>query len=50
MIKIKLEEIQRHRNETTFRPYIMCADLFRDIGITFITTGNSYDYSIENRI
>lgn len=39
MIKIKLAELFKHRNETTFRPYLMAKDLFRDIGITFVMEG-----------
>lgn len=42
MLKIKLVENFRHRNETTFRPYLMCADLFEDIGIQFVFEGK-YD-------
>lgn len=44
MIRIKIDEIQKHRNETTFRPYLMCRDVFRDVGIEFVTSGTSYDY------
>ena len=33
MIKIKLAELDKHRNETTFRPYILIQDQLRDIGI-----------------
>lgn len=43
MIKIKISEIFRHRNETTFRPYIMAKELFRDVGIEFVFEGNKYD-------
>lgn len=43
MLKIKIAEIFRHRNETTFRPYLMCKDLFRDVGIDFVFEGNDYD-------
>jgi len=39
MIKIKLSELFKHRNETTFRPYIMAKDLFEDIGVRFVTEG-----------
>lgn len=41
MIKIKLAELYKHRNETTFRPYLMAKDLFRDIGITFVVEGSA---------
>jgi len=44
MIKIKLYELDKHRNETTFRPYIMAQSVLRDIGIEF-TTGESYDFA-----
>lgn len=43
MLKIKIAEIFRHRNETTFRPYINARHLFRDIGIQFVFEGNDYD-------
>ena len=44
MIKIKLYEHQVHRNETTFRPFLMAQNLFRDVGIEF-TDSDSYDYA-----
>ena len=44
MIKIKLYELDVHRNETTFRPFLMAQDLFRDVGIEF-TTSDTYDYA-----
>ena len=44
MIKIKLCEHGRHRNETTFRPFVSAANLFRDIGIEF-TLSDDYDYA-----
>lgn len=44
MIKIKLYELDKHRNETTFRPYLMARNVLRDIGIEF-TQGDSYDYA-----
>jgi hypothetical protein len=44
MIKILIRELEKHRNETTFRPYLLSADLFRDCGIEFIAAGNSYDF------
>ena len=44
MIRIKLYELDRHRNECTFRPYLRAQDTLRDIGIEF-TTGDSYDYA-----
>lgn len=39
MIKVKLFELFRHRNETTFRPYIMAKELFEDIGVQFVMEG-----------
>lgn len=44
MIKIKIYELEKHRNETTFRPYLMAQDIFREIGIEF-TQGDTYDYA-----
>ena len=44
MIKIKLYELDIHRNETTFRPFIGANNLFRDVGIEF-TLGDTYDYA-----
>ena len=44
MIKIKLVELEKHRNETTFRPFIFAKNYLNDIGIEF-TDGDSYDYS-----
>lgn len=44
MIKIKLYELDKHRNECTFRPFIYAQNSLRDIGIEF-TTGNSYDFA-----
>ena len=44
MIKIKLLELDKHRNETTFRPFIMAQNLFKDVGIEF-TESNDYDYA-----
>lgn len=45
MIRIKVEEIHRHRNETTFRPFFTCRDYFRSVGIDIGYIGNSYDYA-----
>ena len=44
MIKIKLYELDKHRNETTFRPFIQAQDMFREVGIEF-TTSDDYDYA-----
>ena len=43
MLKIKIEDIDLHRNECLFRPFLMNAGLFRDIGIEFVFDGNRYD-------
>ena len=45
MIKIKLYELDKHRNECTFRPYAFAHNVIKDIGIEFITEGDSYDYA-----
>ena len=44
MIKIKLMELEKHRNETTFRPFIHAQNYLNEIGIEF-TDGDSYDYA-----
>jgi hypothetical protein len=44
MIKIKLYEPEKHRNETTFRPFLMAQDIFREVGVEF-TTSDTYDYA-----
>ena len=44
MIKIKLYELDKHRNECAFRPYIAAQNILREIGIEF-TQGDSYDYA-----
>lgn len=43
MIKIKIAEIFRHRNETTFRPFIQAKHLFQDIGVEFVFEGDNCD-------
>lgn len=45
MIKIKLIDIDKHRNEIAFRPYINTQHLFEQVGIQLITEGDSYDYA-----
>lgn len=40
MLKIRLLDIQKHRNETTFRPYLQNSGLFRDVGIQFVMQGD----------
>ena len=44
MIKVKLIEPEKHRNECTFRPFVFAINSLRDIGLEF-TTGDSYDYA-----
>jgi len=44
MIKIKLYELDKHRNECTFRPFLWAQNILKEIGIEF-TTGDSYDYA-----
>ena len=45
MIKVSLLELDKHRNETSFRYYVVNQNLFRDIGIEF-TTSDSYDFAM----
>lgn len=40
MIRIKLAELFRHRNETTFRPFLLARGLFEDVGVRFVTEGD----------
>lgn len=42
MIRVKIRDLDKHRNETTFRPYLTHAHILRDIGIEFVE-GGSYD-------
>ena len=44
MIKIKLYELDKHRNECTFRPYLWAQNILKEVGIEF-TQGNSYDFA-----
>lgn len=39
MIKIRLFQHWKHRNETTFRPYLQAAELFKEIGVQFVFDG-----------
>lgn len=45
MLKIKIQNIENHRVETTFRPFLFnhVRSLFREIGISFTTQGNDWD-------
>jgi hypothetical protein len=45
MIKIKLVEHEKHRNEIAFRPYVFAQSLFNDVGIKFVIDDESYDYA-----
>lgn len=40
-MKIKIYELDKHRNETTFRPLLSHHGLFNDIGIEFVTSGKA---------
>jgi|TARA_R110002096_G_scaffold127550_4_gene275448 hypothetical protein len=44
MIKIKIYELDKHRNECAFRPYLAAQEILNEIGIQF-TNGDSYDYA-----
>ena len=44
MIKIKLLEPTIHRNETTFRPFMLASNELYEIGIQF-TKSDDYDYA-----
>jgi len=44
MIKVKLYELDKHRNECAFRPYLWAQNIIKEIGIEF-TEGDSYDFA-----
>lgn len=44
-MKIKLHELDKHRNETTFRPYLLAQEIFKNFGITF-TEGEDQDLTL----
>ncbi len=44
MIKIKLYELDKHRNECAFRPFLWTQNTLKEIGIEF-TQGDSYDFA-----
>lgn len=44
MLRIKIHELDKHRNETTFRPLLFQYNQFKEIGIEFVTDGPS-DFS-----
>ena len=41
MIKVKIYELEKHRNETTFRPLLFAHEIFREVGIEFVKDGNA---------
>ena len=43
MIKVKLLDWKQHRNECTFRPFVVNSNTLNEIGLQF-TEGDSYDY------
>ena len=45
MIRVSLLELDKHRNETSFRYYVVNQNLFKEVGIEF-TTSDSYDYAM----
>lgn len=45
MIKVYLHDIEKHRNETSFRPYILAINELREIGIQLVTDG-SFDIAL----
>lgn len=38
-MKIRIYELEKHRNETTFRPLLLQHKLFNDVGIEFVNSG-----------
>jgi hypothetical protein len=44
MIRIAIRDLEKHRNECTFRSYKMCQDLFRDISVDLNYSGDSPDF------
>lgn len=42
-MKIKILELDKHRNETTFRPYINSINMFREYGVEFVDDENKAD-------
>lgn len=40
-MKIKIYELDKHRNETTFRPLLLQHKLFNDVGIEFVNSGQA---------
>jgi hypothetical protein len=42
-MKIKILELDKHRNETTFRPYIYSSNAFREYGVEFVDDASKAD-------
>jgi hypothetical protein len=42
-MKIKILELDKHRNETTFRPYIYSSNAFREYGVEFVEDNSKAD-------
>ena len=42
-MKIKILELDKHRNETTFRPYIYSSNAFREYGVEFVDDAREAD-------
>jgi hypothetical protein len=40
-MKIKLLDLNKHRNETTFRPFIFLKENFEEIGVKFVSEGKA---------
>ena len=41
MVKVKIYELEKHRNETTFRPLLFAHEIFREVGIEFVKDGDA---------
>ena len=41
MVKVKIYELEKHRNETTFRPLLFAREIFREVGIEFVKDGDA---------
>lgn len=42
-MKIKILELDKHRNETTFRPYIYSSELFKEYDVEFVDNADQAD-------
>jgi hypothetical protein len=45
MLRVRIHDLHLHRNETTFRPYLQAAPIFREVGIEFVSDALSYDFA-----